>query len=108
MPNHVQREETYEAMSRDQLIARLKVAEDALVLVGWTSTNLGSFAGHERADAAEQMWSLWRSMMPEGLTDREANEQIISMVPALAMQRRGIREHTLQRIRELIKHEGEP
>lgn len=74
---------SYDSMSREQLIARLKVAEDALVLIGWSSTDLGSFEGTDRGDAAHQMWSMWAHMVMGGtdLLSPGANPEIDAMVP---------------------------
>lgn len=91
-------------MSREALIARLKVAEDALVLVGWTSTALGAHET-ERSDAAHQMWSIWCSMIGSDLCSPDANQAIDSMIPELAAQRRAIRERTLRAIREELRDE---
>ena len=98
----VTRLDSYESMSREQAIARLKVAEDALVLIGWSSTKLGDpqLAGSERADAAEQMWGIWYSMVGYDVVGPHANPEIDAMVPGLAAQRREIRERTLRAIRE--------
>lgn len=88
----------YEAMSRDQLIARLKVAEDVLVLVGWCSTNLSDVRHTERGKAAEQAWQQWCSMVggsefcaPENHRELDAN------ISKLAAARDRIRGETLAR-----------
>lgn len=92
----------YEAMSRDQLIARLKVAEDALTLIGWSSTKLGELAGSERADAAEQMWHMWCSMVGLEFSDPENHPDLDARVPVLAAQREAIRQATLAKIEKLF------
>jgi len=88
----------YEALSRDQLVARLKVAEDALVLVGWTSTSLGGdIADHERVKAAEQQWQTWCSMV--GGVDFcavENQRDVDAMIPSLAATRDRIRTEMLR------------
>lgn len=89
----------YEALSHDQLIARLKVAEDALVLIGWSSTLLGDprFEFSERAKAAEQMWSMWCGMVGLAFCDPGHHADLDAMVPGLAADRDRIRSDTLRR-----------
>ena len=96
----------YEAMSRDQLIARLKVAEDALALIGWSSTRLGD-SDAERSKAAEQMWHMWCDAV--GGTDFLSPEnfaEVDAMIPALAATRDRIRSETLAKIERLLKDES--
>lgn len=96
----------YEAMSRDQLVARLKVAEDALVLIGWSSTRLGYFDS-PRSKAAEQMWHLWCSMVGgPGFCDPASHADLDSSVPQLAAQRDRIQSETLAKIERLICERG--
>ncbi len=83
----------YDAMSHDQLVARLKVAEDALVLIGWTSI------GHtdtERGKAAEQMWHIWAGMVRGEFTGPMMHPDLDAMVPQLAATRDRIRAQTLR------------
>lgn len=87
---------TYAGLSRDELAARLRVAEDALIFIGWSSTSLGSFEGTERGDAAEQAWGMWCAFI--GGTDEldpDKHPYLIEIEPQLAAARARIRAETL-------------
>lgn len=88
----------YEQMSRDELIARLKVAEDALTLIGWCSTDLNAVQDTERGKAAEQMWQQWYGMakVPD-FCDPDRHIELDAMIPLLAATRDRIRGETLRR-----------
>lgn len=89
--------EAYEALSHEQLVARLKVAEDALVLIGWSSIPMGVIEA-ERSKAAQQMWSVWAGMVGDDVLSPKANAGLDAMVPSLAAERDRIRTETLRRI----------
>lgn len=91
-----QREDAYRDLSREQLEARLKVAEDVCVLFGWT----GARGDSERERAVSQMWMTWASMVGFEASDVTANRAINSMVPQLAAERSRIHSATLRRIAE--------
>ncbi len=95
----------YEAMSRDELIARLKVAEDALTLIGWSSIPVGQHPESERCQAAEQMWSIWSHYVGRTFTDVERHPDLDAMEPQLAASRRAIRAETMAKIDRLLKPE---
>lgn len=104
----VDRRAAYEAMTSDQLIARLKVAEDALLLVGWSSTNLGGTPDSPRSVAAEQAWSVWRSHLPAGWGDATAHPDVDVLVPGFVEARaRRIAEtrRLIAETRRLTEHE---
>jgi hypothetical protein len=85
----------YADLSRDALEARLKVAEDALTLVGWASDLSRQSV---RTDAALEMWMIWTRMSGKDLSPA-ANEHLVRMEPTLAAARAAKREQTLARIR---------
>ncbi len=87
-----QRHEAYADLTRDQLVARLKVAEDVCVLVGWCPSRGGSV----RERAAMQMWQTWASMAGGEASDPEANRDLNRMIPQLAATRDRIRSETLE------------
>lgn len=87
----------YESMSRDQLIARLNVAEDALVLIGWSSIPLGD-GDTERSKASEQMWQTWCSMVGPDFCGPNRHLDLERLTPMLASTRDRIRADTLRRL----------
>lgn len=89
-------ERPYGHLSRDALGARLKIAEDALTMVGWTA-NIHS--GTERGDAALEMWMTWLRMSGHDASPA-ANQHLVRMEASLAASRRRARESTLRRISE--------
>jgi hypothetical protein len=92
----------YEAMTHDQLVARCKVAEDTLTLIGWSSIPFGQIEGSDRCQAAEQMWSIWAGMVGPDFTGPGAHPDLVAMEPMLAETRRRIRATTLARIEQMI------
>jgi hypothetical protein len=89
---------SYSDLSRDQLAARLRVAEDALIFIGWSSTRLGQFEGSQRGDAAEQAWDMWCEFI--GGTkelDPDKHPYLLEIEPQLAATRNRIRDETLRR-----------
>lgn len=89
-----QREDSYADLTRDQLLARLKVAEDVCVLTGWTA----AWGDSERDRAALQMWMVWSRMAGPRVHDPLANVALDRMIPQLAAERARIRAETLRRI----------
>lgn len=86
-----QREDAYADLTREQLIARLKVAEDVCVLTGWTGfQDVG-----DRSEAALQMWMMWAGMVGDRASDPDTNVALDRMVPQLATARRNTRAATL-------------
>lgn len=85
----------YEAMSTDQLVARLKVAEDALLWVGWSPTRDDT----PRAKAATQAWMNWANMIGDrSFTDPTRHPDLDDKREAdLAAQRDRTRTETLRR-----------
>lgn len=94
----------YESMTHEQLVARLKVAEDTLVLIGWSSTKLGDpdLEFSDRAKAAEQAWHMWAGMVEPALLEGLGRPDLDALIPTLAAARDRIRSETLAKIERLL------
>jgi hypothetical protein len=91
---------TYDDLSRDQLAARLKVAEDALVLIGWTSADMSVLDefGTDRSKAATEAWIIWCAMVGGSeFCGPERHPDLVRITPRLAAARDRKRAETLAR-----------
>jgi hypothetical protein len=80
----------YEDMPREQLIERLRAAEDACVYMGWTAV----IGGSDRNDAATELWHRW-ARLPSVDTSVDANAELAAAERALAETRRETRERVI-------------
>lgn len=95
----------YDDLTVDQLRARLLLAEDVLVLIGWSS--IKPIEGAPMSDAAHQMWSMWCDVVggTEALAPKH-HRYIESLVPSLASSREAVRNRTLGKIRKMLGEDG--
>jgi hypothetical protein len=72
-----QRRDEYADLDRDQLIARLAKAEDALVLYGWSPVDTGVSAdASERLQALYVLWLDWLELAGTDATDPRRNAHL--------------------------------
>jgi hypothetical protein len=83
-------------MSGQDLLTRLKAAEDVCVLFGWTGV-----ADSERGKATTQLWQRWVAIVGSDYTQRKAHPDLNDeRITELAHERDEIRQRTLARILE--------
>lgn len=86
----------YSDLTREELEARLVLAEDVCVLYGWT----GGGPETDRDKALYMLWSEW--VRATGGGDRQSHPHLTDEhIARLAAERDAIRERTLGRIRSL-------
>jgi hypothetical protein len=88
----------YSSLTREQLEARLDVAEDVCVMYAWSPATTMGPAATDRDKAAHELWVRWEHA--GGDSSREANAHLTDeLVSELARQRDATRARTLARIR---------
>jgi hypothetical protein len=85
----------YGGLCRDALEQRLRLAENACVMFGWTAGPDES----PRAKAAHQVWSEWAHHVGGGYTGPDEHPELSAAEADLAAERDRIRAETLVRIR---------
>jgi hypothetical protein len=86
----------YDALSREELIARLTLAERTCLMLGWSAAHMQT----DREKAAHECWRRWTEAVPESFMTPEAHPELSDdAIWLMAREREAQRNVTLRRIR---------